>query len=255
MLVLVSPAKKLDFDSLIAFDEFSQPEFIHESKELIKNLKGLSMGQVSTLMKLSAKLSKLNFDRYRDFKTPFNLNNAKQAGFTFNGDTYVGLDINTLSKSELKQAPNHLRILSGLYGVLKPFDLIQPYRLEMGTRLKGSDYKNLYDFWGTKITTKINEDIKETKAKALVVCASKEYASVVQFGDINVPVIEAVFKERKDDNYKIIGLFAKRARGMMARYVIQNKVKNIEDLKLFNSDGYVFNKKLSTDTQFTFTRG
>lgn len=253
MLVIVSPAKKLDFDSESPYEDYVEPKFIDKSKMLIKDLKKCSSDEISKLMKLSPALTELNVNRYKTFKTPFTPKNSKQAIYSFKGDTYVGLDAETLTKAQIKYAQGHLRILSGLYGVLSPLELIQPYRLEMGTKFSCNGKKNLYEFWKEDLTNELNSILK--KEKVLVNCASSEYSGAVDFSSLNADVITPVFKDKKNDQYKIIGLFAKRARGMMARFIIENKISKIEDLKNFDGDGYKYNSTMSNDSEFVFTRG
>ncbi len=252
MLIVVSPAKKLDFETQAPFGEFSQPLFLKKSKALINDLKKCSHEEISKLMKLSDTLTELNTQRYRSFKTPFTIKNAKQAMYAFKGDTYVGLDADTLKKGEVSYANKHLRILSGLYGLLAPMDLIQPYRLEMGTKFSCQKNKNLYDFWKTEITAEVNNLLK--KEKVLINLASKEYYSAIDFKQLDGDVITPVFKEKKGDAYKVVGIFAKRARGMFSRYIIQNKISKVDDLKKFDVDGYKFCKKSSTINEYVFLR-
>ncbi len=253
MLVIVSPAKKLDFESSAPISDYVEPKFIEKSEVLIKELKKCSPAEISKMMKLSEALTNLNVGRYKSFKTPFTPENAKQAIFSFKGDTYVGLDAESLNKTQIKYAQNHLRILSGLYGVLSPLELIQPYRLEMGTKFSCNGSKNLYEFWKEDLTAELNTILK--KEKILVNCASGEYSGAVDFSRLNGEVVTPVFKDKKNDQYKIIGLFAKRARGMMARFIIENKVTEMEALKGFDSDGYKFNPSMSEGNELVFTRG
>ena len=252
MKVLLSPAKKLNFETEVELGEQTKPELILKTNKLASELKKLKAHEVGSLMKLSAKLSELNFSRFQSFKTKYNTDLSKQAAFAFNGDTYTGLDIKTFSKPELKLAQKKIRILSGLYGVLKPMDLIQPYRLEMGTKFKFKAHKNLYDFWGDDVTDKLNEEL--TKKDLIVNCASNEYFSVINQEKIKCQIITPVFKELRNGNYKIISFNAKKARGMMARFIVQNKISKLSDLETFNLDGYKYNKKLSTELNPTFTR-
>ena len=253
MLVIVSPAKKLDFESTAPISDFVEPKFIEKSKVLIRDLKKCTPSEVSKMMKLSEALTTLNVDRYKSFKTPFTPKNAKQAIYSFKGDTYVGLDAETLNKSQIKYAQNHLRILSGLYGLLSPLELIQPYRLEMGTKFSCNGKKNLYEYWKSDLTTELNSLLK--KEKILVNCASTEYSGAVDFKSLDATIITPVFKDKKNDQYKIISFFAKKARGMMARYIVENKVTTVESLKDFDSDGYAFNKSMSNEAELVFTRG
>lgn len=252
MLVIVSPAKKLDFESKAPVDTHGVPKFLNKSKKLISKLKECSPDEISKLMKLSDSLTKLNVDRYKNFKTPFSLKNSKQAMYAFKGDTYVGLDAESLTKSQVKYADGHLRILSGLYGILSPLELIQPYRLEMGTKFSCEESKNLYEFWKEDLTEEINILLK--KEKILVNCASTEYSSAIDLKNIKGTVITPVFKEKKGDVFKVVGLFAKRARGMMARFVIENRVTSVEDLKGFSMDGYKYRKSMSSEDELVFVR-
>lgn len=252
MLVVISPAKKLDFDSNALVNDYGQPDFIDRSKELINVLKQFNAHDISKLMKLSPKLSELNVQRYSNFKTPFTLENAKQAAYAFKGDTYVGLNFESFKEHEVYYAQNHLRILSGLYGVLRPLDLIQPYRLEMGTKLKIQNSKNLYEWWKEDITNSINKELKEKKI--LINLASNEYFSSIDTSKLNGQLINIQFLELKNGIAKINSLFAKRARGMMASFILKNKIKNIEDLKKFNTDGYQFDTKRSLSNELVFVR-
>lgn len=254
MLVVVSPAKKLDFELPAKTNSFTEPEFLDESKVLVKHIKNKNSNDLQKLMKVSEKIADLNVKRFKEFKTPFTLENAKQAVFAFMGDTYVGLEADTLDAKELKILEKRLRILSGLYGLLRPMDLIQPYRLEMGTKWGPEKHKDLYSFWGDKLTEKINQDLKISKSKYLVNCASKEYFSAIKEDKLDRPVLNMVFKEKKGDDYKIMSLFAKRARGMMARFIAQNNITDIDDIKKFNLGSYKFNKSLSSENDFVFTR-
>ncbi|OUR95322.1 peroxide stress protein YaaA [Halobacteriovorax marinus] len=252
MLVIVSPAKKLDFESAAPVDTHVMPKFLTKSKKLISDLKKCTPSEISKLMKLSTTLTDLNVERYKKFKAPFTLKNAKQAVFAFKGDTYVGLDAETLSTSQIKYAQDHLRILSGLYGILSPLELIQPYRLEMGTRFPCNGNKNLYEYWKEDLTAEINSLIK--KEEILLNCASVEYSSAVDFKNVAATIITPVFKQQKGDEFKVVGLFAKRARGMMARFVIENKVTTVAELKKFKMDGYKFSKSMSENNELVFTR-
>lgn len=249
MLILLSPSKSMDF-SMPTAGIFTNPDFLVDSKELIKTLKKLSQEDISSLMKLSHKLTELNFQRYKEFSIPFNIDNAKQAGYAFQGDVYDGLVFNKLSNEDVEFAQKHLRILSGLYGLLRPLDLIQPYRLEMGTRLKNMRGKNLYDFWGEKISKKINNSEQDL----IINLASNEYYKVVKPKLLKAKVISPAFKEYKNGKYSIVMLYAKQARGLMAQFVIKNKLNNADDLKSFNLSGYSYNEKLSSENEPAFTR-
>ncbi len=252
MLVVVSPAKKLDFETPAPTSKFTQLTELDRSELLIKELKKCNAKKISTLMKLSESLTELNIQRYMDFKTPFNLKNAKQAMFAFKGDTYIGLDAETMKAKDIDYAQNHLRILSGLYGLVSPLDLVQPYRLEMGTKFPCQGNKNLYEFWGESITEKLATLLK--KEKTLINLASKEYFSAINFKKLDAQVITPAFKEKKGDEFKMVGFFAKRARGMMSRYIIDNRIEEPANLLKFDVDGYSYNKKLSTVTEPVFTR-
>ena len=255
MLILVSPAKTLDYESDIRIDDFSIASHLSDSEILIKELQKKNPDDLSSLMGLSEKLSILNFERYMNWKKPTKpSDNTRQAIFAFKGDVYQGLDVNSLSKAEINYAQKNLCILSGLYGLLKPLDLMYPYRLEMGTKMKNKHGNNLYKFWGSKINKTINDLSKENKSKAIVNLASVEYFSVLKKDQINLPVINPVFKDYKNGNYKIISFFAKKARGTMARFIIQNKIKKSEDLIGFDLDGYRYSKKESKENSPVFLR-
>ncbi len=254
MLIIISPAKTLDFDTSPITNEFTQPEFLKDSRKLILELKKLTPAEVPSLMKISDKLGTLSYLRFGEWKTPFTLNNAKQALLAFKGDVYTGIDAESFSKQDLMFAQKHLRILSGLYGILKPLDLMQAYRLEMGTQFKNKQGKDLYEFWGTKITDQINKDLKVSKSKYLINLASNEYFKSLQKDNINARIIVPVFKDYKNGKYKIISFFAKKARGLMSAYIIKNRLKNPEELKGFNIDGYKFYKSESSTTNLVFQR-
>ena len=255
MLILVSPAKTLDYESDIRIDDFSIASHLSDSEILIKELQKKNPDDLSSLMGLSEKLSILNFEWYMNWKKPTKpSDNTRQAIFAFKGDVYQGLDVNSLSKAEINYAQKNLCILSGLYGLLKPLDLMYPYRLEMGTKMKNKHGNNLYKFWGSKINKRINDLSKENKSKAIVNLASVEYFSVLKKDQINLPVINPVFKDYKNGNYKIISFFAKKARGTMARFIIQNKIKKSEDLIGFDLDGYRYSKKESKENSPVFLR-
>ena len=233
MLIVISPAKTLDFETAPTTKDFTEPEFLKESKKLISELKKLNPAEVSSLMKISDKLGTLNYLRFNEWKTPFNLKNAKQALLAFKGDVYTGIEAETFSNQDLKFAQKHLRILSGLYGVLKPLDLMQAYRLEMGTQFENKQGKDLYEFWGGKLTEQINNDLKAAKSKVLINLASNEYFKSLQANDIDAEIIVPVFKDFKNGKYKIISFYAKKARGLMSAYIIKNRLKKPEDIKGF----------------------
>lgn len=254
MLAIVSPAKKLDFNELAAPAPHSQPEFLEQAEILVDAAKKLSRADLARLMKLSEKLTELNFQRFKAFKPPFTPANAKQAVLAFSGDTYIGLDAGTLSEDDLVYAQNHLRILSGLYGMLRPLDLIQPYRLEMGSRLSNPEGGDLYDFWGDDLADAIDETVADHKEPVVINLASNEYFKATSPKTMKTRVITPVFKEVKDGEAKVLGLFAKRARGMMSRYMITNRIEKSEGLKKFTDGGYAYQDHLSDANTWIYTR-
>lgn len=254
MLLLISPAKTLDFVTPSPSIEFTQPDFLKQSRQLIKELRHLSAVDISTLMGISDKLGELNFQRFASWHTPFTEKNAKQALFAFQGDVYTGMMAEHFSAEDIEFAQQHLRILSGLYGLLRPLDLIQPYRLEMGTRFAHARGKNLYDFWDEVITCAINDQLRALKSHTLINLASNEYFSAVKPGLLNAEIITPIFKDQKNGQYKIISFFAKKARGLMSAYIIQNRITEPEAIKQFDIAGYCFNAKLSSKRDWVFTR-
>ena len=254
MLIVISPAKTLDYETVPKTKVFTTPDYLSQSQQLINRLRNLSSLDISDLMKVSAKIADLNFERYDTWKKPFTVKNAKQSILAFKGDVYTGLDAESFKANDFKFAQNHLRVLSGLYGLLRPLDLMQPYRLEMGTKLKTDMGKNLYEFWGSDITNGLNKQLKSIKSNYLVNLASIEYFKSVKTKEINAEIITPAFKEFKDGDYKIIGIYAKKARGLLSRYIIQNKLNDPEGIKSFNEEGYRFNKTLSKGNDFVFTR-
>jgi len=254
MLIILSPAKTLDFDEFKLPLPTSQPEFILEASQLIAELKKYSVQEIASLMSLSDKLSALNAARYASWSKKFTADNSKAALFAFNGDVYEGLQASTFTKKHIEFAQQHLRILSGLYGVLKPLDLMQAYRLEMGTHLVNKKGKDLYSFWGSKVTENIQSELKALKKSFLLNLASDEYFKVIQSKDFGFPIISPVFQDEKDGKFKIISFYAKRARGLMARYVIQNGIQDSEQLRHFDLEGYHFVPELSQPHQPVFQR-
>lgn len=254
MLALLSPAKKLDFDADWNVENTTTPHFIDETKTLVSVLKNKSPADLQDLMGISDKLAELNYERYQNFKTPFTKDNARPAVKAFQGDTYVGLDAQSLTQKDLDFAQNHIAILSGLYGLLRPLDLMQAYRLEMGTKLNNSKGKNLYDFWGDTLTQFCDDAVTNHKDKTIVCLASNEYIKAIDSRKLNAPFITCDFKEMKNGKPKTIGLFAKKARGMMARYIIHNRIEKHEDLKGFKTDGYAFDAALSNAKRYVFAR-
>lgn len=254
MLVVISPAKNLDYATPAVTDIFTQPEMLDDSQTLIDHCQKLSPAKIASLMKISDKLAGLNADRYASWHTPFDINNAKQALLAFNGDVYTGLDANSFSQKDFDYAQQHLRILSGLYGVLRPLDLMQAYRLEMGTKLDTGKDKNLYQFWDERISHKLNEAIDIQGDNVLVNLASNEYFKAVKPKALNAEIYTPVFQDCKNGQYKVISFFAKKARGMMARYILQNQLTEISQLKEFDTAGYQFSAQKSQGNELVFIR-
>lgn len=254
MLTVISPAKNLDYESPIPALKTTQPQLLEQAQTLIDQLKPLAPHEVSGLMHLSDKLGQLNYERFQTWHTPFTKKNARPAVLAFNGDVYQGLNASEMSAEDLTFAQQHLSILSGLYGVLRPLDLMQPYRLEMGTKFKNSGGKDLYEFWGSAITDALNKQLKKAKATTLINLASNEYFRSVHKRELAAPVIEPVFKDWKNGEYKIISFFAKKARGLMSAYIIKNRLTNPEDIKAFDWSEYQFSESMSSATKWVFTR-
>ena len=254
MLIVISPAKTLDFDKPASTKTYTLPDFLEDSTKLIDQLKQLEPDKIGKLMSISPKLATLNSNRYHQWSLPFNLDNAKQSAFAFKGDVYTGLEAQSFNASELAFAQDHLRILSGLYGVLRPLDLIQAYRLEMGTQLNNHRGKDLYTFWGDIITESLNQNLTRQKCNTLINLASQEYFKTIQADKLDANVITPIFKDQKNGVYKIISFFAKKARGLMSRYIIQHKLTDPENIKLFDIAGYSFNASQSTMDEWIFTR-
>ena len=254
MLIVVSPAKNLDFDSAVNVSEFTQPALLDDAERLVRVCRTLAPADLSSLMKISDKLATLNANRFAEFSTPFTQNNARQAMFAFNGDVYTGLDAQSLAHDDVMYAQDHLRILSGLYGVLRPLDLMQAYRLEMGTKLANSEGKDLYAFWGAKITENLNAALRAQGDNVLINLASNEYFKAVKKKQLDGMVITPIFKDYKNGQYKVISFFAKKARGLMARYIIENKISDVSELKQFDTAGYTFSDAQSSATELVFLR-
>ncbi|ENW89606.1 MULTISPECIES: peroxide stress protein YaaA [Acinetobacter] len=254
MLALISPAKTLDYESALPTDSHTLPRLLAHSQELIDVSRTLSASEIANLMSVSEKIANLNVERFRDWQADFDFSNARQALFAFKGDVYTGLDAYSLKDQDIDYAQQHLRMLSGLYGLLRPLDLMMPYRLEMGTKLKNPRGSNLYEFWGTIITDLINEDLAAAKSELLVNIASDEYYKSVKESKIQAEIIKPVFLDQKNGKYKVISFYAKKARGLMARYIIENKIERAEDLKGFNSDGYYFDADSSLKGELVFKR-
>jgi cytoplasmic iron level regulating protein YaaA (DUF328/UPF0246 family) len=240
MLIVLSPAKSLDYKTPVKVKAPTLPEFVSESAKLIADLKKLAPQDVAKLMGLSDQLATLNFGRYRDWSKKFTEENSKPAIYAFDGDVYDGFDVKTLDAKSVQFAQDHIRILSGLYGALKPLDLMQPYRLEMGTSFKNARGKDLYAFWGGRVTDAIKKVLEKQKKPVLLNLASEEYFKVLQPKELDCPVIAPVFQDAKDGKYKIISFYAKRARGLIARYVVENRITDPADLKGFHFDGYKY---------------
>ncbi len=255
MLIVISPAKLLDFKTPSVTKDYTIPELLNKSKKLVGELQQKSPKELSELMKISFDLGNLNFERFQTWHLPFTPENAKQAVLAFNGDVYAGLNAPELLPEILKLSQKKLRILSGLYGVLKPLDLIQPYRLEMGTKLGIENSKNLYEFWSDTITQKIDEAVEQSGSKILVNLASSEYFKSIHAKKLSSKIITPAFKEMKNGEYKIISFFAKKARGQMSRFILENQIENAEELQAFDADGYAFNPRLSKPDFPVFTRG
>ena len=252
MKIVISPAKSLDFETKVPTSQYTEGVFLNEASTLNAVLKKKTPKKLSDLMSISPKLGELNWQRNQDWKLPFTLDNAKQAVFAFKGDVYIGLDTYTLSEDKIETLQDKLRILSGQYGLLKPLDLMQPYRLEMGTKLKVGRKENLYQFWNESVTKSLNEELNEDEV--FINLASNEYFRVIKSNLLKVPVITPVFKDYKNGKLKIISFFAKKARGLMVRYIIDNDIEEIEGLKGFNYEGYAFDANLSSEKELVFTR-
>lgn len=253
MLVVISPAKKLSVEGKKP-DWFTAPQFIEHSEKLIKELRKYSPKKLQQLMSISDDLAQLNVERYQQWTTNHDAENTKQALFTFTGEVYAGLNATSFKKNELEYAQQHLRILSGLYGVLKPMDAIHAYRLEMGTKLKIGKKSNLYEFWGDTIVKEINNTLKANNDKVLVNLASNEYFKAVNKKKLATPVITPVFKDFTNGQYKTVMVYAKKARGAMAAFIMKNKIKTIEELTAFDTDGYLFNEEASSPKELVFLR-
>ncbi|HBT56019.1 MAG TPA: peroxide stress protein YaaA [Pseudomonas sp.] len=254
MLMVISPAKTLDYDTPPVIEQSTQPRFVEHSVELIDVLREITVADLKRLMSLSDKLASLNVARYGSWERESTLQNAKQALLAFKGDVYTGLNAEDFSADDFAFAQQHLRMLSGLYGLLRPLDLMQPYRLEMGTKLANARGKDLYAFWGERISQWLNEDLAAQGDEVLLNLASQEYFGAVKPKALNARIIDTVFKDQKNGQYKIISFYAKKARGLMARYVIKERLQDPEGLKDFNLDGYRFDPASSSENQLVFLR-
>ena len=254
MLTVISPAKTLDFDTPPKTKKISKPDFTTQSNELVEIMRKRSPKQLSSLMRISPKLAELNSNRFEDWSLPFTPDNAKQAVLAFRGDVYLGLQAENYGERDFTFAQKNLRILSGLYGLLKPLDLIQPYRLEMGIKLKNKRGKNLYEFWGNTISETLHEELSQHKNKTLINLASNEYFKSVKPELLPGEVITPVFKDFSNGSYRILGFYAKKARGYMASFIVRNRINKIDDIKEFDIDGYKYNGDMSTSKKWVFTR-
>ncbi|MGK0271757.1 MAG: cytoplasmic iron level regulating protein YaaA (DUF328/UPF0246 family) [Cocleimonas sp.] len=254
MIITLSPSKGQDFDTATPSKLFTVPEQLEESQMLINEAKKLDMESVRDLMSVSENISKLNVQRFKDWELPFTINNAKAALFAFKGDVYSGIRKDEYDDDDLAYAQDHLRILSGLYGALRPMDLIQPYRLEMKTKLPNPRGDNLYQFWGVQITDKLNESLQQQEEKTLVNLASNEYYKSVKPKLIDGRILNVSFKEEKDGKSRILAVYAKKARGMMTDFILRNRIEHAEDIKDFGTANYKFSKSESTDDNWVFTR-
>lgn len=252
MKIIISPAKSLDFDSKASTKIYSQPQFLEESKKLNKKLKTLSKNKLASLMSISDDLASLNYTRNQEWETPFNTDNSKQAIYAFTGAVFQGIDVNSLTEDKIPVLQEKLRILSGLYGLLKPLDLIQPYRLEMGTKIKIGRKDNLYKFWDNTLANALNNELEDDEL--LINLASTEYFKALPKKVLKVPMITPVFKDFKNGKYKTIMTYAKMARGYMVRYIIENNVNTLEELKGFNIENYRYSEEMSSGNDLVFTR-
>lgn len=253
MLMVISPAKTLDYESPLATETFTQPDFLDDACELVDQLKELEPHHISNLMSVSDKLGQLNAERFRNWHTPFTPENARQAILAFKGDVYTGLDAESFSEQDFSFAQKHLRMLSGLYGLLKPLDLMQPYRLEMGTKFKNKRGKDLYAFWGDRLTQETNRLLAQDDG-VLINLASNEYFKSLKKKELEGRLITPQFKDWKNGQYKIISFYAKKARGLMCRYAIQNRITDANNLKNFDLDGYYFSEEQSDENNWVFLR-
>lgn len=255
MLAIISPAKKLDFQTKPPINKYTIPDLLEDAKILVDILKNAPIEMLIKLMNISYGLAETNLERYKNWRLPFTLDNAKQALFAFNGDVYAGMQPSDFQEDEIFFAQEHIRILSGLYGLLRPLDLIQPYRLPMGTKLANPRGKDLYAFWGDKITELLNDTLEKYGYDILLNLASNEYFKAINPKKLNAKIVNIVFKENKNGVYRVVSFYAKRARGLMCRYIVKNKITKFDDLKGFNYENYRFDEKQSTDNYLVFLRG
>lgn len=254
MLLVISPAKTLDYETPVKIAVHSLPAYLDDSQKLVERARHYSEIDLMEIMDISAKIAALNVERFRDWSTPFTPENARQALLAFKGEVYGGLEASSFSEGDFEFAQQHLRILSGLYGLLRPLDLMQPYRLEMGRRIDNERGKNLYEFWGSIITEGLNEQLQALDSRTLINLASSEYFKAVKPKLLQAEIITPEFKDYKNGQYKMMGVYAKRARGLLSRYIIQNRITEPEAIKVFAEEGYSFNAELTSGNQWVFTR-
>ena len=254
MLIVVSPAKKLDYESPLPIKRHTQPAFLDQSQLLIDRMRAFSALDIAEFMQVSMKIAELNFERFEQWNQPFTPDNARPAVLAFKGDVYEGLRASEFSADDFAFLQKHLRILSGLYGLLRPLDLMQPYRLEMGRKLATERGKNLYEFWGDRITEALNKELAKHEVKALLNLASNEYFKAVRPRKLDAEIITPQFRDWKNGQYKMISFYAKKARGMMTRYITVNRIEEPEGIKAFDMDGYAFNESMSDGDNWVFTR-
>lgn len=254
MLTIISPAKTLDYQSPLITSDYSKPQFMPETQQLVEVCKKLSANELAKLMSISPKLAEVNYQRFQDWHANFTPDNARQAILAFKGDVYEGLHVEDFTDKDLSFAQSHLRILSGLYGVLRPLDLIQPYRLEMGIRLKNGHNSNLYQFWGDKLTDYLNKELAQSATPTLINLASNEYFKAIKAKQLKASIIQPVFLDKSKDEFKVISFYAKKARGLMSRFIIKNNINQSNDIKSFNLEGYQFDSKRSTELEWFFIR-
>lgn len=254
MLVLLSPSKTMAFEDEIQYDTYSMPFFQDEANQLVNRLRNYSPEDIGQLMNVNEKLAKLNFDRFQHYDPNFKNNHSRQALLAYRGDVYDGIKVSDYSDEDMEFAQQTVRILSGLYGILRPLDLIQPYRLEMSAKLPNDRGKNLYDFWKHQLTDHLNQELADSGHNAVVNLASSEYFKALAHDQLDKPIITPVFKESKNGSYKTIAIYAKKARGMMTDYIVRNRITDTDSLKGFNWDGYLYNESMSTTNSLVFTR-
>ena len=252
MKILLSPAKSLDFKSSLPIESYTEPCFLNEANLINSILKVKKPAEISKLMHISPSLSELNYERYQQWSSTPNKENSRQAIYAFSGDVYKGIDSYTIKNDKIDFMQNNVRILSGHYGLLKPLDLIQPHRLEMGTKMSFKNYRNLYEYWKKQVSSELSKELSNNEP--VLNLASNEYFKVIDSKVIDSPIYSVNFKQYRDGNYKTIAIYSKKARGLMTRYIIENKIIKIDDIKLFNYDGYIYNQILSSEKNFVFSR-